>query len=103
MLQGKHLQKLGANGVVERRQCICFILGWRKTEKGKTNIIQEAKVQLKPHDSCSPFLLTKQQFCAAGRGNSSDVVSACRGDSGVPVACKIDQIWVSCRCIDVLD
>ncbi|XP_063314161.1 plasma kallikrein-like [Pelobates fuscus] len=74
----------------------CWITGWGYTvEDGQAeNVLQKAEVPIVPQKECqanySPEKINDKVICA---GYKQGKVDACKGDSGGPIACKVDNTW----------
>ncbi|XP_077333482.1 plasma kallikrein [Lithobates pipiens] len=74
----------------------CWITGWGYTEElGTTaDVLQEAEVPLKTSMECQKSYLdvklTEKNICA---GYEQGIIDSCKGDSGGPLACKVDKTW----------
>jgi len=77
----------------------CYITGWGITEADDPysggSVLQEAPARLVPQHTCKSYLDTMEskilnsQICVGG----SNYPTACTGDSGSPLSCKVNGKW----------
>ena len=68
----------------------CWITGWGHTKKN-TNFLQEARVDVHSKAYCNSIYQNQGDFhvCVGTKGENS----ACFGDSGGPLSCRVNGVW----------
>ncbi|XP_047407435.1 coagulation factor XI isoform X4 [Sciurus carolinensis] len=75
----------------------CWVTGWgyRKLRDKIQNTLQKARVPLVSNEECQTryrgHKITNKMICAGYKEGGKD---ACKGDSGGPLSCKHNEVWV---------
>ena len=69
----------------------CWITGWGATNGKVTDFLQEANVDVHSKDYCNSIYNNQGDYhvCVGTKGKNS----ACFGDSGGPLSCKVNGVW----------
>ncbi|XP_007949742.2 serine protease 48 [Orycteropus afer afer] len=86
----------------------CWVVGWGKTKESQDSdfypILQEVEVPVIDHKACEKLynpigvyfpelekVIKKDMICAGDTDRHKD---SCKGDSGGPLSCDIDGVWI---------